>query len=202
MTRIKRALVRLYDKCAQLILWNVGVDKAVQYAGPLAALYWPQTPSDRWEIYEQLRMDIDVAMDRQLDYAKRMDSLVKILEVLAKLQMPFDKELLGQLLVKYLDLGVEGQALIKTDPNDLIGRLAEALQKDPSAIAPDALMILAQLGQMAGQAVIAQAGQTAAASGMQPVGPTGPIAAPAAPPRSSVPNPEAPATDVAGKPQL
>jgi hypothetical protein len=205
MTRIKRALVRLYDKCAQLILWNVGVDKAVQYAGPMAAVYWPQTPVQRWEIYETLRMDIDVAMDRQLDYARRIDSLVKILEVIAKIGMPFDKELLGQLLVKYLDLGTEGQALIKTDPNDLVGRLADALQKDPNSISPEALMILAQLGQMAGQAVVAQAGQAAADGALQPVGPGNPSRSPIPgdqpPPKAPPLTPEAPATDVAGKPQ-
>jgi hypothetical protein len=211
MARIKRALRLLFDKCAQLILWNVGVDKAVQYAGPLAAEYWPKEPMQRWEIYETLKPDVEVAMDRQLDYAKRTQALVQVLEALGKIGVPMDKELLGRLLIKYLDLGEEGQQLVQADPNDLVQRLVDALQKNPGAVSPEAMMALAQLGQQAQDAVMAMAEQTAAAEGGASAGggaagggdPQASIASTAGAPMEQAPplTPEAQSPDVAGNPQ-
>lgn len=210
MARIKRALRLLFDKTMQLIMWNVGVDKAVQYAGPLAAEYWPKEPMQRWEIYETLKPEVEVAMDRQLDYAKRQQALVQVLEALGGLGVTMDKELLAKLLIKYLDLGEEAQALVQSDPNDLVQRLAESIQKNPGAVSPEAMMVLAQIGQQAQQAVVSMAEQTAAAesetAGGGPAAGGGAEPAPGAPAAPAAPElppltPEGPAQDVSGNPQ-
>lgn len=169
--RIARALKRLYDKCAQLILWNVGADMAVRYAGPMAAQYWTQAAPQRAEVYESLRLSIDINMDRQLDYNKRVDAISKLLEVLVKLQMPFDKEALGKLLVKYLDLGEDGEALIESDPNDLVMRLVQSVQENPQGLAPESMAALASLGAMAQQQMVNAALQQAASEGGAPGAP-------------------------------
>ncbi len=161
--RIARALKRFYDKSAQLILWNVGMDMAVRYAGPMAAKYWLQTAPERAEVFETLRLSIDINMDRQLDYNKRVESISKLLEVLVKLGMPFDKEALGKLLVKYLDLGEDGEALIQSDPNDLVMRLVASVQENPQGLTPESMMALAQLGAVAQQQVKVMAAEQAAA---------------------------------------
>lgn len=161
-SRISRALQRVFDKCAQLILWNVGVDAAVRYAGPLASIYWPKDQAQRHEVYETLRMSIDVQMDRALDYAKRADTMIKLLDVMARMEIPFDRDLMGKLLVKYFDLGDEGESLLKSDPNDLIQRLMLSLNENPSAVAPESMMQLAQAGQMAQQHIAQMAAQESA----------------------------------------
>jgi hypothetical protein len=212
MNRIKRALRLLFDKCAQLILWNVGVDQAVRYGGVLAAEFWPRTPMERWEIYETLKPDVEVAMDRQLDYMQRVEALGKVLEMLLAAGVTLDKELLGRLVVKYLDLGEEGQQIVKSDPNDLVARLMAAIQQNPGAVSPQAMLMLAQLGKQAEVAVVQMAAQTAAAEGAMPGGmaPGGTAApastastasAPAAPQPSPTLTPEAASTDVAGNQQ-
>jgi hypothetical protein len=154
-TRITRALKKIADKAAQLILLNCPQDLAVSLAGPLAAMFYPAEPMDRREVYDGLTISVEVALDKQLDYARRADSLAKLVDSFAKGGVTFDKEVAGRLLGRFLNLGDETDDLIKPDPNDLIGRLMQAMQEQPGALAPEAIMALMQLGQMA-QAQAAQ----------------------------------------------
>lgn len=175
--RILRAIKKLLDKIAQLILLNVNQDLAVRYAGPMAAYYWPPNPMDRREVYDGLTISVDVAMDRQLDYARRADSLAKLIEAFAKTGVQFDREVAAKLLARFMDLGDEADDLVQSDPNELVARLMAAVQENPQALAPEAALVLVQLGQaaqqMAMQAAMAAQPQTQPAGAPQP---------PAAPP--------------------
>jgi hypothetical protein len=164
-TRIIRALKRLFDKIAQLILLNVNQDLAVRLAGPMAAEYYPPQPMTRQEIYDGLTISVEVELDKQLDYARRADALAKLIDAFAKSGVQFDKEIAARLLGKFTGLGEESEDLVQSDPNDLIGRLMAAMQKDPQGLAPEAIMALAQMGtqaqQMAQQMAMQQAQQAA-----------------------------------------
>ena len=168
-TRILRALKRLYGKIAQLILHNVPQELAVRYAGPMAALFYPAQPMQRQEIYDGLQITVEVALDKQLDYAKRADGLVKFMDALAKHGVRVDANTAGILLAKFLGIE-EGKDLIKPDPNDLVGRLVQAMQEDASVLAPEALVALAQLGEQAlaqAQQLMAQQAAAGDAPGQQ-----------------------------------
>lgn len=179
--RIKRALKRLCNKGAQLILFNVNQETAVRLAGPMAAYFYPARPMDRKEIYDGLTINVEVSMDQQLDYAKRADSLVKFMEVMQKGGIQFDRESSAKLLGKFMGVD-EASELIKSDPNDLVSRLMQALQENPTALAPEAVMALVQIGQQAQQQavqIMAQQQQAAqqqpqAAGGMPPGQPSAP----------------------------
>ena len=173
-TRIIRALKRLYDKIAQLILLNVNQDLAVRLAGPMAAEYYPAQPMSRQEIYDGLTISVEVELDKKLDYARRADALAKLIDAFAKAGVTFDKEIAARLLGKFTNLGEESEDLIKSDPNDLVGRLMATLQENPQGLAPEAVMALAQMGSQAQQQLqqIAQqqAQQQAMAQQQQPHG--------------------------------
>ena len=169
-TRIKRAIAKLCSKVAVLLLLNVNKDQAIRFGGPLAQMFWPDTPPDRQTIYEGLSVDVELEMDKQMDFAKRSDTLVKFLEVLGKMGVVFDKEAAGRLLGKFM--GVTGaDNLLKADPNDLIGRLMQAMQDGTTPLAPEAAMALTQLGQVAAAQVQQQAMQQMQQDPQQPPAP-------------------------------
>lgn len=149
--RILRAIKKLLDKIAQLVLLNVNQDLAIRYAGPMAALYYPQHPMDRREVYDGLTISVDVSMDRALDYNRRAEALARLIEAFAKTGVQFDREVAAKLLARFMDLGDEADDLVKADPNDLVSRLMAAVQADPQSLAPEAAMVLVQLGQAAQQ---------------------------------------------------
>lgn len=159
--RIKRALTRIADKIAQLILLNVPQELAVRLCGPMAAMFYPATPMERREIYDGLTITVEVQLDKQLDYAKRADAVAKLIDSLARAGVVFDKETAGKLLGKLMGVD-EAEDLIQPDPNDLIGRLMMALQDDPSSLAPEAVQALAQMGAMAQQMAAQMAAQAMA----------------------------------------
>jgi hypothetical protein len=167
-TRIIRALKRLFDKIAQLILLNVNRDLAVKLCGPMAGEYYPAEPLTRQEIYDGLTISVEVELDKKLDYARRADALAKLIDSFAKAGVVFDKEVAARLLGKFTNLGDESEDLIKSDPNDLVGRLMAAIQENPQGLAPEAVMVLAQMGQMAMHQVQQIQQQAAQAMQQQP----------------------------------
>ena len=92
-------------------------------------------------------------MDRALDYSKRAEALARLIEAFRGSGIKFDEEMAGKVLAKFMDLD-EAQDMIRADPNELVAKLVEAIQKDPQSLAPDAVMALAQVGQMAQQQVM------------------------------------------------
>lgn len=173
-TRIARALQKLAEKAVQLILMNVDKETAVKIAGPMAAMFYPDSPLTRQEIYESLYVKVELPVDRQLDYARKATAAKDLIDVFNKTGVMYDKEALGRLMGKYLGIGRDFEGIIKSDPNDLIGRLAEAMQKDPTSVAPESFGPLIQLGQMAQQMAMQMAAQQATqkqqTSGAMPTG--------------------------------
>jgi hypothetical protein len=151
--RITRFLKKVGDKIAQLILLNVPQDLAIQDAGPLAEFFYPAKQMDRQEIYRGLQVTTEAKMDRALDYSKRAEALARLIEAFRGSGIKFDEEMAGKVLAKFMDLD-EAQDMIRADPNELVAKLVEAIQKDPQSLAPDAVMALAQVGQMAQQQVM------------------------------------------------
>lgn len=198
-TRILRALKRLYDKIAQLILLNVPQELAVRYCGPLAAVFYPAQPMDRREIYDCLEIEVEIALDKQLDYARRADSLAKFIDVLAKAGVQLDRDTAAKLLGKFMGID-EAKDLVQPDPNDLVGRLMQAMQEKPETLAPEALAALIQLGQFAQQQALQQLAQQAAAA-PQPGGQQQP-GAPMAPgqPRPQLAEPQGAGLPAHGQP--
>lgn len=186
-TRINRALACLADKAAQLILMHCPQELAVRLAGPMAAIFYPPQPPDRHAIYEGLDIEVEVALDRQLDMDKRMRLLVQWAEIMQKMGVRFDAQTAGVMLGRLLNMGEDAKGLILADPNDLVARLMAAIQEGKVPLSPEAMAALAQAGAMAQQqlaaAMVQQAAQQAAAGGAPPgQGPPAPAAPPAQPP--------------------
>lgn len=155
--RINRALAILADKAAQLILMHCPQELAVRLAGPMAAIFYPPQPLDRQTIYEGLNIEVEVALDRQLDIDKRMRLLVQWAEIMQKMGVKFDAQTAGVMLGRLLNMGEDAKGLILADPNDLIARLMAALQEGKVPLAPEAVAALAQAGAMAQQQIVAAA---------------------------------------------
>lgn len=179
--RIVRALKQLYDKFAQLVLHNVPQELAVRWAGPLAAQFFPAQPMDRQQIYEGLDIVVNVQPDQQLDYARKSDSLVKLLDSLGKMGQRANPLLAGRLLGKFLGMEDEAKDLFEPNPNDLVGLLGQVLQQQPGALAPEGMMALVQMGQAAQQQLMAAVQQQMAQAQAQQAGGPG-SAGPGAPP--------------------
>jgi hypothetical protein len=171
-TRINRALAILADKAAQLILMHCPQELAVRLAGPMAAIFYPPQPLDRQTIYEGLDIEVEVALDRQLDMDKRMRLLVQWAEIMGKMGVRFDAQTAGVMLGRLLNMGEDAKGLIMADPNDLVARLMAAIQEGKIPLAPETMAALAQAGAMAQQQLVAamaqQEAEKAAAGGAPP----------------------------------
>ena len=175
-TRINRALAILADKAAQLILLHCPQELAIRLAGPMAAIFYPPQPLDRQTIYEGLDLEVEVALDRQLDTDKRMRLLVQWAEIMQKMGVRFDAQTAGAMLGRLLNMGEDAKGLILADPNDLVARLMAAIQEGKIPLAPKTMAALAEAGAMAQQQLAAAMAQQAAerAARGAPAGPPAP----------------------------
>lgn len=164
--RINRALQRLHHMIAQHLLFRVGPDTAVKMAGPMAAKYWPATPPDRQTIYQWLDVKVKTAVDGQLDSVKRADTLAKVFDAAGRMGVRMPANSGVKLLAKVMGED-EAADLFTPDPNALVGDLAQSLQTQGGQLAPEAVLMLVQLGEMAKQQAMQMAAQ-AAATGAQP----------------------------------
>lgn len=172
--RITRFLKKVGDKIAQLILLNVPQDLAIQDAGPLAQFFYPAEPMKRQEIYQGLQVTCEAKMDKALDYSKRAEALARLIEAFRGSGIRFDQEMAAKVLAKFMDLD-EAQDMIRADPNEIVAKLVEAIQSDPQALAPDAVVALAQIGQMAQQQMAQMQAQQAQQQQQQQAAPGQPV---------------------------
>lgn len=181
--RINRAYRALCDRAMQLILANCPMELAIRYAGPMAAEFFPPQPVQRNELYDGLTIQVEVALDQNLDQDRRTQLLVQWAEIMQKMGVRFDAEAAGKMLGQLLGMGGDAKGLIVSDPNDLIARLVAALQEGKIPLVPEAMGALQQIVGMASQQA-AQAMLAQATAGAQPGGPPG---APAGPPMPGEP---------------
>lgn len=152
--RINRSYKALCDRAAQLILANCPKDLAIRYAGPMAMEFYPDHPLDRNELYDGLTIEVDVALDRNLDSSDRARLLVQFAEVMQKMGLKFDAEVAGKMLGTLFGMGDESKALIISDPNDLIARLNQAMQEGKIPLIPEAMAALQQIVAQAQQQMV------------------------------------------------
>ena len=150
-TRINRSYKALCDRAMQLILANCPQELAIKYAGPIAAEFYPQQPLDRNELYDGLTIEVDIALDKNLDQSERTRLLVSFAEIMQKMGVRFDPEAASTMLGKLMGLGDETKALVIADPNDLVARLATAMQKGEIPLVPEAMVAVQQIAQAAQQ---------------------------------------------------
>jgi hypothetical protein len=164
---INRALVKLVKKIDRLMLKYVGTDTAVQFAGPLAAQYWPADYEQRKAQYEWLHIVPDVNISQRLDQSKRMDNIARLLDAGARAGARFPAKAIVKLMGTAL--GDEEVAdLIQPDPNALVGDLAQTTQElGVQALAPESIQALAQIAQQAMAMLQQQQMQAAAAEQQQ-----------------------------------
>lgn len=143
--RISRAYKTLCDRSMQLILANCPQELAVRYAGVMALEFYPKQPMDRNELYDGLTIEVDVALDKNLDSSERTRLLVQWAEIMQKMGVRFDAETSGKMLGSLLGLGDEAKGMIVSDPNDLIARLADAMQQGKIPLVPEAFAALQQI---------------------------------------------------------
>ena len=178
--RIGRAYKALCDRSMQLILANCPMELAIRYAGPMAAEFYPQSPVERNELYDGLTIEVEAVLDQNLDSSDRTRLLVQWAEIMQKMGVRFDAETSGRMLGKLMNMGDDAKSMIVSDPNDLIARLATAMQDGKVPLVPEAMMALQQIigaaQQQMAQMMMAQAQQ--GAPGQQP----GQMAQPAAAP--------------------
>lgn len=177
--RINRAHKALCDRAMQLILANCPLELAVRHAGPIAAEFYPPAPPDRNALYDGLAIEVEVALDQNLDASERTRLLVQLAEIMQKMGVRFDPEVASKMLGKLMGMGDESKALVVSDPNDLVARLAQAMQKGEIPLVPEAIMAVQQIAQ----AAQAQMAQMLMAQAAQQGAPGQPLAQPpAAPP--------------------
>jgi hypothetical protein len=170
--RIGRSYKALCDRAMQLILANCPQELAVRYAGVMALEFFPQSPIDRNELYDGLTIEVDVALDQNLDASERTRLLVQWAEIMQKMGVRFDAETSGKMLGSLLGMGDEAKGMIISDPNDLIARLSQAMQQGKVPLVPEAIAALQQI--MAGaqqqlqQMIMQQAQQQMAAPAQNP----------------------------------
>jgi hypothetical protein len=140
--RINRSYKQLCDRAMRLILANCPMELAIKYAGPIAAEFYPQHPLDRNALYDGLTIEVEVALDKNLDSSEKTRLLVQFAEIMQKMGVRFDAEAAGKMLGQLLGLGDSAKALIVSDPNDLIGRLANAMQTGEIPLVPESLAAL------------------------------------------------------------
>lgn len=182
--RINRAYKALCDRSMQLILANCPLELAIDYAGPMAAEFFPQAPPDRNKLYDGLTIEVDVALDQNLDSSEKTRLLVQWAEIMQKMGVKFDPETAGRMLGHLLGMGDDAKSMIVSDPNDLIARLNTAMQDGKIPLVPQAMMALQQIisaaQQQMAQMMMAQAAQQGA-PGQQAGQMPPPAAAPPAP---------------------
>lgn len=179
--RITRSYKSLCDRSMQLILANCPKDLAIRYAGPMAAEFYPDHPVDRNVLYDGLTIEVEVAMDKNVDASERTSILVQWADIMQKMGVRFDAETAGKMLGKLMGMGDEAQNMIVSDPNDLIARLSESMQKGQIPLVPEALVALQQIivgaqqqaVQMMAQAAQQQAQDPAAAQAVPQQQPQG-----------------------------
>jgi hypothetical protein len=161
--RITRSYKALCDRSMQLILANCPQELAVRYAGIMALEFYPPQPLDRNALYDGLTIEVEVALDKNLDASERTRLLVQWAEIMQKMGVRFDAETSGKMLGSLMGLGDEAQSMIVSDPNDLIARLSEAMQMGKVPLVPEAFAALQQIitgaQQQMAQMMMAQAQQ-------------------------------------------
>ena len=60
----------------------------MRYAGVMALEFYPQQPMDRNELYDGLTIEVDVALDKNLDSSERTRLLVQWAEIMQKIKNP------------------------------------------------------------------------------------------------------------------
>jgi hypothetical protein len=187
--RMARALKSVYSKIGQLLVFNVGPELAVRMAGPIAQMYWPAQPVDRQKVYDGLDIEVEVAMDSELDTAQQTQDLTALVEAGARAGAKVDPEVFTRILARLTGRLADVDDLFKPDPNALGLRLAEALQANPGMMDPQLVAALAPMLAMAHQQAleIQAAGAAPGAPEATAAGAPGPAGPPPAQPMVDAP---------------
>jgi hypothetical protein len=194
-SRMARGLKRVYQKFAQLLVFNVAPDLAARLAGPLAPRYWPQQPVDRQKVYEGLDITVNVAMDATMEDARQLDSLVQLTEAGGKVGARVDQKVFTRLFARFAGRLADVDDLFQQDPNQAAQELIEALQANPGALSPELLPALVQTVMATQKQAVAPALGAAPGAPGAPMPPGMPPAAapPPMPGGAPMPPPAAPA---------
>ncbi len=181
-SRMARGLKRVYQKFAQLLVFNVNAELAARLAGPLAPRYWPAQPVDRQKVYEGLDITVNVAMDATMEDARQLDSLVQLAEAGGKIGARVDPKVFTRLFARFAGRQADVDDLFQQDPNAVAQELLEALQSNPNALSPEIIPALVQTVMATQQRALAPAmGGAPGAPGAPPM--------PGAPPAPMPPQP-------------
>ena len=147
-------------------------------------------PFDRAELFHHLDLKIDVSSNTG-DLLQRAQLVANLGTLFIGLGLKVtNADPFGRLLCKIAGQDVDLEQAFSADPETLVQRLAEAAQKNPGSISPEAQMTMVQLGQAAAMQL--------AASGQVPGQTDGPNAGGPGPQK---PGPVSAVPPVAGLPQ-
>ncbi len=162
--RIDRGLTRAYDIMGQYLLFNLGQVPAQRMAGPMVAQYWPQKPVDRQSLYQALGVKVVANIDAAAADGKRLSAIGTLLDTAAKNGVRLPVAVILKLMAKIMG-EQEVADLMESDPNALIGDLAQTVQENgPQSVTPEAMQILMQLAQQLAPYLAAAQAQAAAAA--------------------------------------
>jgi hypothetical protein len=153
-------------------------------------------PFSRESMFKRLQVKVTAEINGAMDRERRVQSITQLLTTLVPLGLQINLEPFARLLGSLMGEGDDMAAILKPDPNALVGMLQQIAGTDPGSLNPQSQLALAKIGQLA-QAYLAQqqaAGALPAPGGGPSAGGGGPGAPGAgAPPGRGAPPAPAPA---------
>lgn len=158
-------LTELWQDLLELIVLNMEVEDVVALQGPNAAEIWLAAPKDRMTVYRNLRVRVRPSLEGKPGKQESLNGIKLLIDSSVQLNQPIPFEQVAPLIAKVLELPVDIDRMLKSNPNQLAMQLAKALTENPQGIAPEALQALMQVAMPIVQQEIAAQAQAMAAEG-------------------------------------
>jgi hypothetical protein len=132
---------------------------------------WGQLePMTRKSLFQRLQVRVKTDSDGLMAKQTRFANMATAGDFLAKLGVRLSPKAAASLLAELLDLEDEVDDLVTIDPNIAVQDVLSSMQENPDSMTPEALRLLANIGQLANQRLQEVAIQQGEAAAMQVAG--------------------------------